>query len=130
MKRFSIILLLSIYSMATFGVSLKQFYCCGKLKSLTFSIIAENGKEKCGLGDNKEGCCKTKYHSFKVKDKHLSTEAFKTPPATYDNHLAAFIPAWQTVSFFIQQVVIINGSHAPPLFRGVPAYISNCVFRI
>ena len=115
--------------MATFGVSLKQFYCCGKLKSVTFSVIAEDGKEKCVFGD-KEGCCKTKYHSFKVKDKHFSTEAFKTPPATYGTHLAAFIPAWQSLSFFPNQVVIINGSHAPPLYSGVPAYISICVFRI
>src|SRR5690242_7488454 len=68
MKKAGIILLLSIYSLSIFGVTLKEFYCCGKLKSLTVTISKDT---EAGKGTD-DGCCKTKYHSFKVKDNHVS----------------------------------------------------------
>ena len=86
------------------------------------------GKDKCGMGDNNEGCCKTKYQFFKVKDKHLTTGEFTTP-AKYFTDVVSFNPTYQTI-FLSQLVEIINGSHAPPFHTGVPIYISNCVFRV
>ena len=35
MKKAAVILLISIYTLSTFGFCLKEFYCCGKLKSIT-----------------------------------------------------------------------------------------------
>ncbi len=128
MKRTAIIFLLTIYSLSTFGISLKEFYCCGKLKSISLALSFE-GKEKCSKGDNKDGCCKTKYQYFKVKDIHLLTAHVATP-LNYCIDFHTITPFYQSISFVTQEIDIINGSHAPPLHTGVPIYISNCVFRI
>ncbi len=128
MKRTAIIFLLTIYSLSTFGISLKEFYCCGKLKSISLALSFE-GKEKCSKGDNKDGCCKTKYQYFKVKDNHLAS-AHVTTPLNYFTDLHLFTSSWQSISFIKEEVDIINASYAPPIHTGVPIYISNCVFRI
>ncbi len=41
--------------------------------------IADDAKDKCGKGNTKDGCCKTKYQYFKVKDSHLVTADLTTP---------------------------------------------------
>ncbi len=124
MKKVFIILLVCIYSFSTFGVGLKGFYCCGKLKSVNVKLV-EEGKEK----GNSKNCCKTKYQYFKVKDNHFAT-AELTVPVKYYTDLVSFNPSYQYISFLPQQVDILNHSHAPPLYKGVPIYLSNCVFRI
>lgn len=126
MKRTVLILLTCIYSLSTFGVSLKQFYCCGKLKSVTISL-AKDCRDKCSKGDNDDNCCKTKYQFFKVKDKHFASAQLAV------KHYASpisFKPSYQNVFFVSEPVNIINGRHTPPLYSGVPIYISNCVFRV
>lgn len=127
MKKIVLILLISIYSLSTFGVSLKEFYCCGKLKSVTVTL-ADDSKDKCGKGDNKDGCCKTKYQFFKVKDKHIATGELATLAKHFTVNVS-FTPGYQSL-LLPRQVAVINGSHAPPLYTGVPIYISNCVFRV
>jgi hypothetical protein len=128
MKKAALILLICIYSFATMGFSLKQFYCCGKLKSTTFSLVHED-KENCGKGNQKSGCCDNKYQFFKVKDKHISADQVNSPVKHYvDLHL--YTPSFQDISFAAQKPVIAYKSNAPPLHAGVPPYIYNCVFRI
>lgn len=124
MKNVSIILLVCIYSLSTFGFGLKGFYCCGKLESVSVKFV-EEVKDK---GNNKD-CCKTKYQYFKIKDNHVAT-AELTAPAKYYTDLVSFNPSYEYISFLPQQVKILNSSHAPPLYKGVPIYLSNCVFRI
>ena len=128
MKKFVLILLISIYSLSTVGINLKEFYCCGKLKSVTLAIPNQE-KKTCGKGDMKDDCCKTKVQSFKVKDSHLST-AQLTPPAKYFTDLQFVNTSWQPCGLAPLDIYLVNSSHAPPLYRGVPVYISNCVFRI
>ncbi len=111
------------------GFSLKEFYCCGKLKSISLTI-ADDGKAKCKNGDsNIDGCCKNKFQSFKVKDNHLASAHVATPLNSFSD-LHTITPSYQSISFATQEIDVINGSHAPPVHAGVPIYISNCVFRI
>jgi len=129
MKKIVIILLVSIYSLATLGVSLKGFYCCGDLKSVSLSLTGES-KKKGDKDSEKGGCCKTSYQFFKVNDNHFAADEINSPV----NHftlvhffdisfsLASFLPA--------ERLDIANSGHALPLYNGVPAYISNCFFRI
>src|SRR3954469_20615080 len=72
MKKAALILLILIYSMSIFGVGLKEFYCCGKLTSVSITLI-NTGKEKCKKGDSKDDCCKSKYQFLQVKDKHFAS---------------------------------------------------------
>lgn len=128
MKKITLILLISIYAFSTFGLSLKEFYCCGKLKSIAVSVTYRGNDKWSKTGCN-DGCCKTKYQYVKIKDNHLATGEV-TIPVNYFSDLFSENLSFQRLSFISPQVNIINGCHAPPLHSGVPVYISNCVFRI
>lgn len=128
MKKFALILLICSYSLSTVGFSLKEFYCCGKFKSVAVAL-APDTKQKCSKGDEKSGCCKTKYQYFKVKDNHLASAHVATPLNCF-SELHTIVPSYQSISFVTLEIDVINGNHAPPLHTGVPIYLSNCVFRI
>ena len=128
MKKLTLILLICIYSVSTFGVGLKSFYCCGKLKSVTVMLPIDR-KEKCDKGNEKRGCCKTTYKFFKVAAQHFTPGETACPNQVF---CALHVPAHPYIIPLLNycQQSIINGSHAPPLYTGVPVYISNRVFRI
>ena len=127
MKKASIILLISIYTLSTFGISLKEFYCCGKLKSVTITL-QEYKNQKCGKDDDKSGCCKIKFKFYKVRDNHFATDILNSSVKHF-SYLSSFTP-YIPISPFVKQAEIANSNHAPPLYNGVLAYISNCVFLI
>ena len=127
MKKLAVIFLLTIYSLTTLGIGIRQFYCCGKLKSTNITLIQET-KEKCSNSDAMKGCCKTKFKSLKVKNSHItgnSTIHFIKDFIDLD------IP---TPEFKIKAVVnepamVTNTSHAPP-GKNIPLYIFHCDYRI
>lgn len=127
MKKVVLILLISVYSFATMGFSLKEFYCCGKLKSISLSV-AEYSSQKCDKGDGK-GCCDNKYQYFKVKDNHISSKEIASPPHDFTS-LPLNNTSLSFVAFAVQVNTTANSTHAPPLSSGVPSYIYNCVFRV
>lgn len=128
MKIFAIIFLLGAYSLSTFGVSLKGFYCCGKLSSVSVSLTNE-GKDKCDKGNNEKGCCKTKYQFFKVKDNHFAT-AELTVPVKCSTEVISFNTIPSAIAFVSHKVETINSSNSPPLLQGIPLFIFNCAFRV
>ena len=128
MKKVAPILLICIYSLATMGFTLKQFYCCGKLKSITFSLT-QQAKDKCAKGDDKSGCCDSKFQFFKVKDNHISADQTDFPVKHFVA-LHPYTPSFQDISFVSQKSTIAYKSNAAPLRTGVPIYIYNCIFRI
>lgn len=128
MKKAVLILLICIYSLSTVGFSLKEFYCCGSLKSVSVALV-QDAKQNCGKGNEKNGCCANKYHFYKVKDNHFAGDDVSIPVKHF-TELSLFTPLFQQISFASQQVISANKSNAPPLHHGVPVYIFNCVFRI
>ena len=127
-KKLVLIVLISIYTTATFGIGVKSFYCCNKLKSttITFTVTA---KEKCNTKGMKGGCCKTKFQFFKVKDNHVAADNVISPAKSFtDLHFT--IPSFQMLTAVPQQIIVAHYSNAPPLHNGLPIYIFNCVYRI
>ncbi len=55
MKRLAVISVLIFYSLASFGVSVNYFYCCGELKEISFSAHA--AAENCSPDKNAKKCC-------------------------------------------------------------------------
>ena len=57
MKRLALISVLVFYTLASFGVSVNYFYCCGQLKEVSFSAhpIAESCKKNSSAEEQK--CC-------------------------------------------------------------------------
>lgn len=128
MKKIALILLICVYGLSSFGVGIRQFYCCGKLKSTTISLL-QDGKGKCVKGDENSGCCKTKFKSLKVKDTHIAADDISNPVKHFtDLHL--FTPSFEVMTLANDLIDIANPSHAPPAHHGIPVYILNCNFRI
>jgi hypothetical protein len=111
------------------GFSMKEFYCCGKFKSISLTF-ADDGKAKCKNGDSDtDGCCENKFQSFKVKDNHVSAVQVILP-AQFFADLDINFHSFEEIISFSQKSKVAYQSHAPPLYTGVPIFISNCVFRI
>lgn len=128
MKKIAAILLLSLYSLSTLGLSLKSFYCCGNLESVTVSI-SQHEQKTCANDDGASNCCKTKYQFFKVKDNHIAADVISTPVLHFIN-LHLFAPSFQLINYSSEELYVAHLSNAPPLLHTVHDYIFNCVFRI
>lgn len=128
MKKITIILLLGIYSLSTLGLSLKSFYCCGKLKSVKVSI-AEDQQQRYANDNGNSDCCQTKYQFFKVKDNHFAGDVVNVPILHFC-YLHLFTSPYQIVNYPSEKKDLANLSNAPPLHHTVPDYIFNCVFKV
>jgi hypothetical protein len=129
MKKFLSILLILIYSTASFGMSVKEYYCCGKLSSVSVSFNTAGKIQKDATKNG--GCCKTKWHVSKVNEKHIASDAL----ALSAKHFTAVdfvVPYSIDICGFINtHPVKANAIHGPPLvYDATPIYIYNCVFRI
>jgi hypothetical protein len=127
-RKGSVILLLLIYAISSSGMSIRQFYCCGKLKSV--SLVIDNfPKQDCDKGDGNDGCCKNKFQYFKIKDTHLASSELIAP---YLLHLDLAVPLDDFLAKIValQNEIALNSGPSPPATTTVPIYLSNCVFRI
>ena len=125
MKKVSLILLICFYSIATLGVSVKGFYCCGNLQSIDLSFSVDEN-----TSTQKTDCCKTTFKFFKVNDNH-----FITDQNSCLNCQVALVPSFNLFSstyFYnrFEKATVIHNSHPPPLYNGVDIYLSNRAFRI
>lgn len=128
MKKCITILLLFIYSFSTLGMSLREVYCCGKLKSVQF-VINTHAQHKCNKGDEKNGCCTSKFQNLKVKDDQLTASDILS---LVKAHVALHSTAqnWQPSLNLNSQALVSYHNNAPPLHNGIPIYIFDCVYRI
>lgn len=154
MKKFAAILLITVYTLATMGFSIKEVCSCGKFKKTAIAIVYEKEKDKCKKGDkdncnmggkdkcqsggkdkcqdgncNSDGCCNKKFHYFKVKDSHISVENVQLE-STYFTILYTLNTSFQNSIFSSQKTISAYKSKPPPFYRVVRVYITNCVFRI
>lgn len=131
MKKILSIWLLVLYTTASFGFSVKQFYCCGQLKTVSFTL-KQDVKETCSKGNEKGGCCKNQFHNLKVKDTHIASDEFGNTAKYFTGlYLPTPVIFYQGPVFtIIEQVSIANPTNAPPLHGSVPIYIFNCIYRI
>jgi len=128
LKKLALISLILVYSLATVGVGLRQFYCCGELRSTTLALI-QKASLQCSEGAEKGGCCANKFQFLKVKDKHIQSDEISSPVKQATQPDTYFISS-PDLSFPGPSIVIAFRSHAPPVITGLPVYIYNCVFRI
>jgi hypothetical protein len=125
MKKAAFILLLTIYGVSSFGISLKQFYCCGKLEA-THIAFTPNDKQKTA----EKGCCQTIYQFLKVSDTHGAATDIISPERDF-MLLDLFTSVYQGTEIPGCQISgRANGSNAPPLHYGVAIFIFNCVYRL
>ncbi len=121
MKKAAILFLLFIYAFTSTGFAVKGDYCCNNLKSVKL-VLADGAKDK-------EGCCKVKYESFKVRDAHSAADVLLLPELSC-NYIHTLNNFFQSNAISQQNDNRFINIHAPPLIGSVPVYISNCIFRI
>ena len=128
MKKFALILLICMYTLSSFGVSVNQFYCCGKLKTTSLSFI-HVVTEKCGNQKMMGGCCKTTFKSLQVKDSHIAAIGIDKLAKIFTD-LPLFYAAINITPLNSSSVNTAYSGNAPPLHYNLPIYILNCAYLI
>lgn len=129
MKKLALILLTSIYMLSVIGIGVSQFFCCGKLQQVNFSLRLEESKG-CKKDAKDDGCCKTVHKFFKVADSHIYSDAsvfFAKDFPILDRHFLSFNFTTPPIQ---QSLVSGNNINAPPRAFLQPIYVLNCSFRI
>jgi hypothetical protein len=125
MKKIAILLLLGSYAVATYGIGIDSHFCCGKLKSISITLI-EQKDSKCTKKAS-SSCCNTKHQYIKVHDNHLASSGvfhFHIPmnlPYSFQNEAGNGL-------LLSNPIYGANSAHGPPL--RCPLYILHCIYRI
>ena len=125
MKKLFAITLLLIYSFSTTGMSFSIHYCCGKLKSIDWTLP----EKKCCDDQQKMGgkpCCETKLIGNKKKSDQNLARLIVTPPATAIVDPGSFTDI-KVLSGSNQKTPVI---FTPPPLSALPLFIRHQVFRI
>ena len=128
MKKVALILLMSVYGLSIFGIGISKFYCCSKLKSVSFTF-AESHKEECKANKLQSNCCQKKTQHIKVKDAHKASVENNFSPKSFPLSDTIYTST-QNLTFNSQQAHTTYNIHGPPVFNKAPIYILNCVYRI
>jgi hypothetical protein len=126
MKKFIVILVLFSYAVSVTGLTVSNFYCCGKLRSAKI-VFASTHKKSCTSKMGNKKCCKYEDSFFKVNDNHTGSTVEFVPDAP-----VAEFGYFDSYSFLENSLsnLIIHYSNAPPPKPLQPQYLLNCNFRI
>ena len=126
MKKLLAIVVLLMYGFSSTGMSISLHYCCGKLKSIDWTVPKH---KSCGDTQNMGGkpCCETKLISSNDNsDQDLSQDVLKpAPPDLIEPKIFA-----ETKSLSLNNRQLTVEVFAPPPLLSLPLYISHRVFRI
>jgi hypothetical protein len=128
-KKTVVILLMLIYGSATMGATVHLHYCMDELVgwSLWHSENEECGR--CGMKEDKTGCCKDEHKHFKLKADHQ-----KAATAAFITNIVAPAVITPTTDFDFQPFLPVTESyspcHAPPDIGLTKLHVLHCVFLI
>lgn len=121
LKHILILFFAGVYLVTSTGVMVNYHFCCGKLKSVSFSVP----NSCCKDGESTKGCCKNVSKYFKVKDKQLA-DAKKIefgPMFTFvQARTMNFSPIYSVLNREESVFVIYD---PPPLHGKTPLFIRN-----
>jgi hypothetical protein len=125
MKKAALLFLLGIYNIASFGIGVNAYYCCGKLTSISISLAdhsdAKNSKATGG------SCCNTKHQFAKVHDSHFASAAV----FQFNHSFVLALPVYSKIPFFTNNKDHrVRFAHGPPFLFSSPLYILHCDYRI
>ena len=128
MKKIALILLICMYTLSSFGVSVNRFYCCGKLKTTSISFINAVA-EKCSNQKMMIGCCKTTFKSLQVKDSHVAAIGIDKLAKNF-TEVNLYYAAINTTCLSNSKITTAYSGNAPPLHYNLPFYILHCTYLI
>ena len=128
MKKTAFILLLSIYTVSTFGIGISKMYCCGHLQSTNLTVF-EFPKLECTNNHSISDCCKTSFKNLKVKDIHIGAKAFHSP-LKQSTSIALFTCFFDETVFAKRSISRMDANHAPPPNHGILIYILHFLLTL
>jgi len=128
MKRVTAICLLLLYSLTLVGLGVKQFYCCGKLKEVSFGL-ASAAAHHCDMDKEHKGCCETAFKTLKVEDSHFSATDVNIPATFFFTLANLQLNNWY-IEPVLDQPFRFKYGNGPPLYNSIPKYILNCIYRV
>jgi len=129
MRKTAAILLTLLYLVSTTGIVLSKFYCCGKLKEVSF-FMSSHACSGCRKVNKPPGCCDTSTTYIKVKEGHTIAAQLKiahSDPSKTFSSFRSFVPVLQSPN---TPAVAFATIHAPPWSGKRPVYLTVCNFRI
>lgn len=120
-KHLLILFFAGVYLVTSTGVMVNYHFCCGKLKSVSFSVP----DSCCKSGESTKGCCTNVSKYFKVKDKQLAGDQ-----KVEFSPIIAFVP--EKAGIFSPIFSVLNPEESvfiiydpPPLHGKTPLFIKK-----
>ena len=127
-KKVALILLTTLYMLSTVGLAVNKFYCCGKLKSISFSWQS-NEKSRCKIAISDDDCCKNTHQYLKIIDVHAGSDVVSFSEKFFSTlHLDFSFSKFNTTQ--TQLASTASNINSPPLLSATPIYIFICNYRI
>lgn len=125
MKKFLVLVLLTLYMGSSTGATLRMHYCKGRLVEVQLTAGADGHCTMCGAA-TAGNCCKSEHKTVKLdKDQQAAgSAAWTLPEAEVATPLLLMAPAAP-----VQMAAHRPASHAPPQGKVHPN-ILHCIFRI
>ncbi|SDF55345.1 hypothetical protein SAMN05216464_12023 [Mucilaginibacter pineti] len=123
MKKIAVVLLILIYSASVYGVTIRRFYCCGKLADVPVNASFKSGGKAVG-----SACCKNIKINFNIKDNHFLAKNDLTLKAPVALITPAFFISASPERISLNEISAYNSQAPPaPLY---PLYILYSNYRI
>ena len=126
LKKPILILVLIVYMLSTFGISINKDYCCGKLRATSFFFHQQNNKACKKSFDN--GCCKTESVYYQLTDSHF--KSISTSIIFYRADIHKFSDFTFQDYFFETQNRLVQVITDPPDIYSRNIFLLCCNFRI
>ena len=129
MKKLIIILVLLVYSAATIGATVHLHYCMNQFAGWDlWHNDKDNECSKCGMKENKGGCCKDEQKQIKIEDDHQKSTVAHSIQITATPAIITPYPSFTFNAIGLAQY--IPASNAPPPIPQERLYVLNCVFLV
>ncbi len=128
MKKIIIGIVALIYIVVSSGIAMDIHYCMGKKAGVDFYSNGSDICGKCGMEEDKTGCCHDEHQFVKLSDSHqnvYNTISF----ASYNVDVINSFPFIE-LQLPTQFATSSPSNHSPPYYNKPDACIMNCVFRI
>lgn len=128
MKKLFTGILTMVYMTVSSGIAIEIHYCMGKKAGFELYGSANEQCGKCGMKENKTGCCHDEHKFVKLQDSHknvVNDLSFETKQAIVVTSYALY--NWQAMADVAHTAV---NNNSPPDYTGPSVCVLNCVFRI
>lgn len=111
------------------GATVHLHYCMNKLVGWSLWDNEEEECGRCGMKEDKTGCCKDEHKRFKLKTDHQKAAATALKTFNFSPVLITLIPDANFFEF-VKSTESYSPSHAPPDIGANRLHILHCFFLI